>query len=247
MQIGFGFVEIPAPEPTTAAQTEMARKLAEAIQLARLSSGPIQLHKWADHFRLLLKTAPEQEVCCVLNWYIQHLKGEYVPQAYCAETFRKKYTKIKACMHRDIDAITITEAAQSVRTRLDDKTWPPPLDTYLLQVIQISLSNYAIFRKKLLDNKTRLSKRALALVDYLIQNHHLASPASFVERWLLSLHDTVSRWRVITGDVQMFAFKEDSFMFASMGRAWAHGWCGRSKIWDQMMKEIGELHEDEGH
>lgn len=55
---------------------------------------------WANEFYQLRKFASEEQIGLVLDWYIQNIGKEYIPFAFSAAAFRKKYNNLLLVMNR---------------------------------------------------------------------------------------------------------------------------------------------------
>ena len=161
----FETVATPRHTEPTADDLALASDLREAVYRKLGTGRRVNLRQWANYFRLLRETdkAPPAELAAVVAWYQAHIGDPFVPEAYSAEAFRKKYYNIKSAMHRDQrdhPNLEITEeAAQIFR-------WTRPLgwddEAGLQQAIQVSLNTVRDWRAKHLDFLKRFAAGGIA-------------------------------------------------------------------------------------
>jgi len=68
----------------------------KALNKHRKIHGQIKALVWAKEFALLRKgsSLSKKEIIEVLRWYCKNIDGEFVPTAYCAHSFRQKFSGI---------------------------------------------------------------------------------------------------------------------------------------------------------
>jgi hypothetical protein len=110
-------------KPTTDKQVtqddrELAARLLRCLSENHLRHKGVHLGRWSLEFSRLrrLDANPAEEISRVLTRYITHINAgrmglDFVPEAYCAFTFREKYQKIKSAFVR------LDEAAKPAKTK----------------------------------------------------------------------------------------------------------------------------------
>jgi hypothetical protein len=245
----------PIPEDTM--PIRMARQLADAIRRKRLDRNPINVMKWAADFELVLKRHGSAEVEETLAWYIDNVGGKFVPEAYSAEGFRKKYDAIRRQMdERPFDSVVLSADAQTILRNLEGMSWPAGVDVHLPRLVERSLQAYTPFWERVkafygqyeaLAERSPDPKRARAIrrlgefVGHLREAYILCKPVDFVEDWLRRLNDILSRWRDWGGNAGSLAFTEESPWLRKFGREWSHDYFESSFEWDDLVKEVKDV------
>ncbi len=65
------------------------------------------LLQWRKEFAHLLQEAGPARVKKVLDWYLLHIGEDYVPEAFCAKTFKDKFIKIEGAMERSLRPVKV--------------------------------------------------------------------------------------------------------------------------------------------
>ena len=78
-------------------------KLHTALHQKRKIYKAIQVVSWIDSFKKLrtLDKFKKRQIQKVLNWYVDNIGKEFVPEAYSAGSFRKKMFQICSAMEKD--------------------------------------------------------------------------------------------------------------------------------------------------
>lgn len=79
-----------------------ADKLHEVITSHRKITGKYEREKWAREFRLMREydKIDKKTIREAIQWYAKHIGEKYVPEAFCGNSFRRKFVKFLAAMER---------------------------------------------------------------------------------------------------------------------------------------------------
>ena len=96
------FFEMTPPPDVNPIDLANAEALASAIRARALFQRPYRMTTWAEAFRKLrvVDQVDEARLSNVLKWYCAHIGGEFIPQAYSADGFRKKFLPIEQAYKR---------------------------------------------------------------------------------------------------------------------------------------------------
>lgn len=200
--------------------------------------------KWADDFRKLhiIDRIPIEGIQTTLDWYAKHIGEKYVPQAYSASGFRKKYVAMVAAMGRDSNGpqrnVTITKAVGRVQSRLGGLVWPGDEKKDEAIVIQQSLDNHDEFRVKLGSFFGKSCMSACRAAPYVLDK--MGHAECFVETWMRSIHNMAWRWTEWHGNLLSFIWHPRHKIFQSTARGWMAEWCGMTGEWDELLKVLDE-------
>lgn len=108
---GKGCVELNSSSPTIFGNspvksnfaTTSAKKLwSKVVSKRQLPPNSKDRSKWAMQFTMLNQRdgRTKKRIRSVLDWYLEHYGEDYVPEARCANTFRKKFCSIESAMNR---------------------------------------------------------------------------------------------------------------------------------------------------
>ena len=84
---------------------KLAIRLHKALAKKRRISKPTNISNWTGEFTKLIRDLGKKElprIKQVLKWYTYHIGQEFVPEAFCANSFAKKFIKIESAMKRDL-------------------------------------------------------------------------------------------------------------------------------------------------
>lgn len=78
-------------------------KLYKALQAKRRVFRKVNLLKWIAQFKELriADEVKKEDIKRILDWYVQNVGKEGVPEAFSAASFREKFDAIAAAMYRD--------------------------------------------------------------------------------------------------------------------------------------------------
>lgn len=210
--------------------------------------------QWAEEMRMLRETLDNSDrLSQVLEWYARNVGGEFIPVAYSAETFRKKFAQIEAAMRRDPDReveLTSREATMvdQVWNELAHCPWPKGSRKTLRQSISRSVVAFNACRKLLIDECNRLADHPSNTIRGFsrVVKTHLGS--SFMRQWYQTVRDRVSNWEKWSGVFCSLEFTGLHHPQArTVGRMWAAEYCGNPDVWDRFLSECKGLNQDEGH
>ena len=242
----------PKEDSSSAWSSELAKpvhyQLAEALLIIlvkktrTIKRKPIMV-KWADVFRKLhlVDGIPTEDIRHALVWYEEHIGEKYVPQAYSASGFRKKYVAIVAAMGRDNNGpqknVIITEAVHSIQSRLGNLQWPGDEKKDEAIMIQQSLDNHDGFRDIL--NRLVYEHRSEwmdKLTEYILTK--LGHREHFVETWIRNIHNMAWRWGGWPGKLTSFVWNPHCKIFQSTAQGWIAEWCGMPWKWNELLEDI---------
>ncbi len=118
----------PPPSPTAQApenvndvvrfceEIEQSKKMTEGMMLAKELRDVLvdrkllerrvnqtTLQKWAKEFEILINETSSQKVKEIFDWYLLFVGKKYIPECFCAASFREKFNKLVAAKKR-VDA-----------------------------------------------------------------------------------------------------------------------------------------------
>lgn len=224
-----------------------ASKLANVIKKHKLRSERITFRKWVEEFERLEKKHDKDTIQRVLDWYVANITKPYVPEAYSAQSFRKKFDAIK----KQVDDQPISENELSpqelvILQRAKRLSWPNGVDALLPKIIKASFTKYSEFRARLsqaiidLNKKARESprvQRLACIANHLIATNKLPSPVVFMDNWLSDLSGMVSRGYQPSMARMTFAVNNPEFAKRAAGSVYEY--CHDSRLWNELLKEIG--------
>lgn len=247
------FPDVVAPEPKihqSPFDLKRAQLLKAAIQKHLKAIKPVSTELWAKEFsklRLIDKIS-KKEIRETLDWYILNFNKDYIPQAYSASGFRKKYLKIRQAMQRAGDVpVPLSEETILIVNSLLSLTWRNCSKKELAETVQLSLTAYTDFlelRKqgahsiacgehKLPGNKLRQFVGFHAQLEYTFHR-----PTTFVLAWMRHVNDIIESWEDWSGNLKSMAFSVSSKQFQRMGRTWAQDYCADPERWDFYLEAL---------
>lgn len=181
--------------------------------------------KWADSFRLLREKdqKPEEVIECVLEWYLDNLKGRYTPRVRSGDSFRTKFPQLLDAYERGNakdPTLVLSQQAEKIvkRLRINYK-WHGASDSQLDFFVQQGLDGYCGFLEGIKTIKTNLklkhpklekkSGRYFRMIDHLIGK--LPSPDHFISTWFEDCARALERKKQTSLD--NFKFQIESIVF----------------------------------
>ncbi len=243
---GFGMVPKRGPGMVCPTDMEWAEELFRAVR-AHLGPDHILIRKrrpgaWATHFERLrrLDEVSETDIRAVLGWYCQNIGGEFVPEAYAGESFRKKFPAIQAAMKRRGEVVgEVSMEAVGLAERLEPMGWPAGSGQRLAGAIHTSLIEYTMWRAVAVGC---LQGRG-GFADHVV--NMLPQPGAFVEQWFRDIHRRVSGWQKWDGQFRGMEWRPEHDKFRAWGWGLATDYTGNRQRWDGIMKTIKEAMRDE--
>lgn len=250
------FNDIDSEEWVDPQSVQLAKKLANVVKSKRLQTAAIDVTKWAADFERLLHEEDAEIVADTLDWFLERIGQQYVPQAYSADGFRKKFRQIRKLQEDDPVGVRVSDEARKLADELLQDEWPAGLDRNLANVVQKSLDRYAVTHAKLKAFRSRLPELTRAaegrdakrhkllrlyacFLDHLFDSFTLCKPRDFVDAWLRRLRDIVLHWKGWSGSASSLAYSEDSPWLRKFGRGWSVDYFGgHSFYWDDLFKEV---------
>ena len=120
MSTSKGFFEVPGSKVSPfdlECATLLYNRIGKANKLVRDNSSAA---KWAHAFKKLRLGLDNDRprIKKVLAWYVAHMGEPFVPEAFCADSFREKFVKIEARMEPSAaDKARRAEAEEKERKR----------------------------------------------------------------------------------------------------------------------------------
>lgn len=188
---------------------------------------------------LLEKSNARQTIVAVLDWYLSNIKSEGVPKAYAARSFRRYFNRYLTLMERDRTQCTpISDTAREIVELTGDLLWPNDEKESELQFIQLSIDNFAHFRRYCKTHGTaaynQLTRKipipghpsryrrvvASSSLHYplllMLLDEYLADVENFITGWTLDVHDMAWGWEDWDGNLLKHAWKVSSSRFKRM-------------------------------
>jgi hypothetical protein len=80
----------------------LARRLRRIVESANRITSATKTNQWPDQFRKLhnVDKIPLLQINKVLDWYEEHIGQQYVPECFCATSFRSKFPKLELSITR---------------------------------------------------------------------------------------------------------------------------------------------------
>ncbi len=145
-----GFLKRTDVDETTSIpfDQEMASKLYNALKKAKMLPFKCSPSRWPEQFRILRSNLTEGEIKSTVEWYVEHLKDEYVPKVQSAKKFRSEYSRISAAMVREGNFLGagIKPSAQALHIATQSElNWPGTEKQQVPVFVQIGLTSYNQF------------------------------------------------------------------------------------------------------
>lgn len=200
--------EYPSPQnKTTALDRLLASRLYEAVQESgRFTGRKFNREKWADQFRILRSYYDSHEIEQVLNWYCNNLEDAYIPKAYSALSFKRKYDRIKECLERDTGPIDIDineDAQWIIDYLLANFSWPKDSRRKIPWMVQQGIDEICKFNR-LLIGVAKSSSYINEEADILQRLLFPAGPLEFVQQWFEEVSAEITRWKRWPGNMEPY-------------------------------------------
>jgi len=178
-----------------------AKRLRKAIIDGKFIFSRIgSIHSWAKEFYQLRKFTTEAHITKVLDWYIANIGGEYIPQAFCAATFRKKFPTILAICHRrtgQIHTRDLNEYEQEFYNQMKMWNWKSNKITpdMVKGAIIKNTDEYRKFRKAVCETVKELSSKSSNHECYLeIIYANLNIPEEYSRESITNIFHGLDNW-----------------------------------------------------
>jgi hypothetical protein len=250
---GFGLVEVLPAGKATEEDTRHAATLRDAVR-RHLPGRAVNLANWAEHFRLLREhdKAPTERIAAALAWYGENIGGQFTPQIFSGEAFRKKFPQLEKQVARDLTLDTPpTPEAVAVAGRLRMLGWPKGSGEALPAAVQRSLDAYRTWCHRVCEMRRRLKmddlaedigtwrQKLLVFGDWLYNGKH-GGPEYFVEMHFQAVHRRVTGWHDWRGNLEPFVFDPEGKDFQEAQHAAAADFCGQPSDYWTRFKELME-------
>ncbi len=245
-------------------QTDTSEKHGQEKQWAATLYGALKqahkintknLSKWYQSFRLLKNQdkQTEQQITKALDFFVEHMDDEYVPVILNARQFRDKFSQIVKMMDNDLTSVQLSKDGQKLLESLSGLSWPKGTSDQLPAIIQKSLNNYIVFKKKIDDLADAISVTKKEVKDdqyykdqavyrfvQALRATYLTSPLIVIHAWMLGVHTSIN-WDGWAGSLYRMEFREDSKRLEKIGHTWAQEYCHDTKRWDWLMEHLKEM------
>lgn len=253
-----GFVNpSQAPQENEPIEVKWARDLANALRAKRKLQRPVDLNKWKGAFQSLAKLESKETITQTLQWYVQNLDKEFVPQAYSARSFKEKFPAIIKAAQRDAvqpAQVEVSKVAQEIAEHLALKLWPKGSASQLPNVVQRSLTNYHNLLKEMTKRLRRLEDLTLhgkfktiqermavvrlrGLMRFLLDGK-LHTPHNFVILWFLDVQASVIRWADWNGSLERYVFDLDNPRFTQDMSNACYEYTHDHRSWTRLLEYI---------
>lgn len=244
--------------PVQSLDYERAEALNTAVRNKAKVHRGFSLRSWADEFRRIREVdgIDNPRIQRVLEWYIQNIRGKFVPLAFSAASFRQKFLNIEACYERqEGPAVLVSLEAKQITNKILRLRWPSTTKDQLEKSVQVCLDAYKEFLAALnimYDTESlvkgqravRISTKTSAddygkLKNFVLHlKQKLPSPARFVEQWFNETNKRIINWDGYDGDLRRFEIVVTDKRFLKYGRDIASSYCGDAKRFDTLLKAI---------
>lgn len=238
----------------------MALNLERAVRTKNKLYSKPDPEYWAKQFEALHNTdgATIPEIQTVLAWYISNLGKPFVPQAYSANGFRRKYRQIMAAMKRASTDIAPTQMIREFRTGLA-LVWPRDDERAdEMKFLQLTYDRYGKYLEKLhtlrereaaadaarkQEQKNKLgvvtssTDELAGLAAYIFAN----SPAAldFTEGWARRVNRLATVWDKWPGGLLNFSWHPANPFWTKQMQRLAAGYCGEQNDgWGKILSHI---------
>lgn len=221
-----------------------ATRLRSEICKAQARTIPYSRTRWADEIRKLresLSDGAESRITQVLDWYVRHIGKEYIPVAFSAEAFRRKFDQIEAAAKRAearTPTATITDEARSIVKRLTMKQWPTGSGADLATVVQLSLNNYRDFLTKV-RQANPVRKATKDFQKHILDKWRYVEDA--IQSWFTTVWDRLKRWKDWNGSLAQWVWRFDRDEVTAVGRSLASRYTGMVDCWDDLKSAVKQL------
>lgn len=242
-----------------------AKLLVKAVQHTHKLSRGFSIQKWAACFTGLrvLDKIKRSRISKVLSWYISNMNQKFIPEAFSAVSFRRKFLRIESAMKKQRknnddshggflplfcdQKNKASDSAVSIAEKLSIYYWPKGSCNSVLETVSTSLEEFHRFEMKFKRlchtleiqdiDLSRIERRQLSrFCEYLRET--IPSSAHFIEQWLLTVNRQIQNWDDWEGDLYTMRFQIKSKRFQRMGYSWASDFCGSSDRWVLFMEEL---------
>ncbi len=237
-RVGFGL------KKKTPIEKVWAAKLHAGVCQARQNQPIMKPDQWhKDLHQLLIQSNNDpKRITKVLDWYISHIKDEYVPEAYSGRAFRKKFDQIESTMEKSStgisDANELNAKLEGLISELKESNWPNNSESAVPSVVNQSFSNYTKFYDAWLAWRRSLPNKDFRVVSDLVEgispdgwsgseNEQIASvdtslvshgwikaPEAFVKKWMSAVNDEIINWKDWRGTLKKYVWAIDHPLYA---------------------------------
>lgn len=211
----------------------LATQLRSIIQSKTSRLRVCNISKWSQDFKALLRHHSYEDISKTLEWYEMHINKEYIPQAFSARSFCKKYDQILEAKDRTLPNVIPTEASILLQRKLG-LFWPNKEKDVELAFIELSMTSYSAWLNKLKGKVESSADNRLA--KYLWETRE--PPNHFVECWLQDIHRLAWTWGLWKGDLLRFVFHPESRHFQKMMEEKTMLFCYDVQRWRKLYEEI---------
>lgn len=225
-------------------EDDWATKSAKRLKDALASSGKLQtrpsIQTWAQEFWRLSSTTPTDRIDWVLNWYIDHIQDPYVPRAFSAVSFRRKYAQIIQAMKR---AGVSEKQDHEKHARITERLlgdiypigWPFNTPTMILHAISASVANYEDWRGRV----SRVAEGSDRLARFAAHVLNRSGPTIIaMSAWWRAAHGEAHNRPSWSGDLSPYIWAVGSERVNAMGRQLSAEYSGSCLLWNELCEVI---------
>lgn len=121
----------------------------QVIKRGLVQGRKISPKKWVDEFRLLrAEVGDNTRIDKVMEWYLNHIGDQFVPEAFSGKAFRAKFLQIERAMKKDEKRnpnIPIEDSSKELIKWVGRLHWRNGSEKQLPIVVQLSLNNWQQF------------------------------------------------------------------------------------------------------
>lgn len=242
-----------------------AKLLAKAVQARHNLTKGFTIGKWAKSFYLMRTSNGfcRARISKVLLWYISNMKKKYIPEAFSAASFRRKFIRIESAMEKQQESHAqipnlftaleersiVSERSVAISERLRIHYWPKGSCNDILETVDSSLKNFHVFNTKFKRLYRKLETRDIDLTrvecgqllrfcEFL--EGTIPSSEFFVEQWMMAANRQIQNWDDWEGELYRMRFQIKSKRFMRFGYTWAVDFCGVADRWTLFLDELME-------
>lgn len=219
--------------------TRLYRALVQTRRITRLPN----FGEWTSEFDKLLKAVNAARVLRVLDWYCSNHTQAYMPQAFSAEQFRKKFESIEAKMVAAVERVSVAPVTPDVlklANRLTSRQdWPVEVLPRLPSLIsegKRNLANFVLAVTNLRDSLPTGGRGRAFLTRVLDEHLH---PGFVEDDWLPWWYETRMSGgrRAVPVDLLLFDPRSEDFI-NSFWHDWSAKWCGDWSRYDPVLQQL---------
>lgn len=219
---------------------EWGKRLYSTLIAAKrhVGRGTMQGVAWTQQFIMLKKEHGEEKVKRVLEWYLEHMNDEFVPQANSGTAFRFKFSQIAAAMERDSSVVEVDKWSKGLAEKLANQfSWPVEVLACLPQIISLTRKRCHEFFDKMNDYPFGEGSREVEFAAHLLAD----KACFFVNEWMRHLGIMLDGKEHYLGIPLRLAFHPESKGFKdSFWAQWSVEYCASFEAFDHVLEKLNE-------